>query len=414
MSVRRCGYLSGGACLVGIGLLGNGVALGQTPATPAPASVPPASASPATPATVTLPVPGMAGSLSFASTPFSLDVGPLGKWYVDGVLSGLGLVQSSATAHDKSGLADISNGQVIVQKIDGVIQFYAQVGAYSIPALGTQYSHLTDTSNALGNFFSAVPQAFLKIVPTDTFSIQAGKLPTLIGAEYTFDFENFNIERGLLWNQEPAVSRGVQANYTAGPVTFSLSLNDGYYSDRYNWLSGSATWTINPTNTLVFAAGGNLGHTGTSTVATPIAQNNSSIYNVIYTFNRAPFTITPYLQYSHVAADPSLGLYRSASTYSGAVLANYVISPNVQLAGRAEYITTSGNASDPNATNLLYGAGSGAFSFTLTPTYTYNHFFARADVSVVAVDSGVAGDVFGRNGNSTTQVRGLLEAGIIY
>ena len=59
-----------------------------------------------------------------------------------------------------------------------------------------------------------MPQAFLKIVPTDNFSIQAGKLPTLIGAEYTFSFENFNIERGLLWNQEPAVSRGVQANYT--------------------------------------------------------------------------------------------------------------------------------------------------------------------------------------------------------
>jgi len=30
----------------------------------------------------------------------------------------------------------------------------------------------------------------------------AAKLPTLIGAEYTFTFENMNIERGLLWNQE--------------------------------------------------------------------------------------------------------------------------------------------------------------------------------------------------------------------
>jgi hypothetical protein len=247
-------------------------AMAQTPpAPPAPA----AAAAPAAPATVTLPVPGMAGALTFSSVPYSLDTGPLGKWYVDGVLSGIGLVQSNAASTDKTGLADISNGQIFLQKVDGLVQFYAQVGAYSIPDIGTPYSHLTDSENALHNFFSAVPQAFLKIVPSDTFSIQAGKLPTLIGAEYTFSFENFNIERGLLWNQEPAVSRGVQANYTIGPVALSVSLNDGYYSDRFNWISGSATWTINPTNTLVFAAGGNFGRTGpVAGVATPTAQNN--------------------------------------------------------------------------------------------------------------------------------------------
>jgi hypothetical protein len=393
----------------------SGAAWAQTPATPAPpAAAAPASTAPAAPATVTLPVPGMAGSLAFSSPPYALDTGVLGKWYVDGVLSGLGLVQSNAVQTDKTGLADISNGQVFIQKIDGVIQFYAQVGAYSIPDLGTPYSHLTDTSNALHNFFSAVPQAFLKIVPTDNFSIQAGKLPTLIGAEYTFDFENFNIERGLLWNQEPAVSRGVQVNYTKGPVTFSISLNDGYYSDRYNWLSGSATWVINPTNTLVFAAGGNIGHTGYGTIATPLAQNNSSIYNVIYTYNNAPLTITPYFQYSHVDANSGIGIYKSANTYSGAVIANYVFTPKFQLAGRAEYIKTDGGSDDVSPTNLLYGAGSGAFSFTVTPTYTINHFFVRAEGSVVAITDLVSGDGFGHDGNAKTQVRGLLEGGIIF
>ncbi len=399
------------ACALAGALAGGGHAFAQTPAQATPAVA--ASAAPAAPATVTLPVPGMAGSLAFSTVPYSLDTGPLGKWYVDGVLSGLGLVQSHATAPDKTGLADISNGQVILQKIDGLVQFYVQAGAYSIPALGTQYSHLTDTSNALDNFFGAVPQAFLKIAPTDSFSIEGGKLPTLIGAEYTFDFENFNIERGLLWNQEPAVSRGVQANYTRGPVTFSLSLNDGYYSDRYNWLSGSATWVINPTNTLVFAAGGNLGHTGTSTVATPIAQNNSSIYNLIYTFNKAPFTLTPYLQFTHVDANASLGLMHSVSSYSGAVLANYVFTPSFQLAGRAEYIGTSGHVSD-GSPSLLYGAGSGAFSFTLTPTYTLNRFFVRAEGSIVDITDSVPGSGFGRDGNATTQVRGLLEGGVIF
>ncbi len=403
-----------GIVFAGAMMCAAGVADAQTPATPAPAATPPAAAAPAAPATVTLPVPGMAGSLAFNSPPFALDTGVLGKWYVDGVLSGLGLVQSSAVASDKTGLLDISNGQVFIQKIDGVVQFYAQVGAYSIPSLGTPYSHLTDTSDALNNYFSAVPQAFLKIAPTDTFSIEAGKLPTLIGAEYTFSFENFNIERGLLWNQEPAVSRGVQANYTIGPVALSLSVNDGYYSDRFNWLSGSATWTINPTNTLVFAAGGNIGKSGTATIATPLAQNNSSIYNLIYTYNNAPLTITPYFQYSRVDAKPEIGLYASASTYSGAVLANYVFTPKFQLAGRAEYIKQDGGSSAIAPTNLLYGAGSGAFSFTVTPTFTYNHFFARADLSIVDITDLVSGDGFGHDGTSRTQYRGILETGIIF
>jgi len=397
-------------------------ALAQTPPATPPGQPVPATAAPATaaaaapPATVTLPVPGMTGALAFSSPPYSVDTGVLGKWYVDGVLSGLGLVQSNALQSDKTGLADLSNGQVFIQKIDGMFQFYAQVGAYSIPSLGTPYSHLVDTENALHNFFSAVPQAFFKFVPTDTLSIQAGKLPTLIGAEYTFTFENFNIERGLLWNQEPAVSRGVQVNYTAGPVTLSLSLNDGYYSDRYNWLSGSATWAINPTNTLVFAAGGNVGTTGpiAGSFATPTAQNNSSIYNVIYTYNAAPLIITPYVQFSHVSANSSIGILKDANTYSGAILANYVFTPKFQLAGRVEYVGTSGNKGDPLGTNLLYGPGSGAFSVTVTPTFTYKQFFARADLSLVDITDRTPGLGFGSSGNESTQVRALLETGVIF
>jgi hypothetical protein len=410
-------HVATAAAMTGVLFCFVGAARAQTQTAPgAPPAAAPSSpvAAPAGPATVTLPTPGMASSLAFPAVPNSLDVGPLGKWYVDGVLSGLGLVQSNHVPSDTNAAADMSNGQVIIQKIDGIVQFYAQIGAYSIPALGTQYSHLTDTIDAINNFYGPVPQGFLKIAPTNNFSIEAGKLPTLIGAEYTFTFENFNIERGLLWNQEPAVSRGVQANYTLGPVAFSLSLNDGYYSGRYNWLSGSATWTINSSNTLVFAAGGNLGKTGYSTIATPLAQNNSSIYNIIYTYSAAPFTITPYVQYSHVPADQSIGLMTSASSYGGAILANYAFNDHWGLAGRIEYIATSGDSSNPLSTNLLYGPGSSAFSATITPTFTYNRFFARADVSVVDITKLVAGDGFGSHGSARTQVRGLLEAGVIF
>ncbi len=84
-------------------------------------------------------------------------------------------------------------------------------------------------------------------------------------------------------------------------VAFALSFNDGYYSDVFNWISGSATWTINSSNTLEFAGAGNLGQNSIATYATPLVQNNSSIFNIIYTYNSGPLTVTPYVQWSHVS-----------------------------------------------------------------------------------------------------------------
>ncbi len=132
----------------------------------------------------------------------------------------------------------------------------------------------------------------------DNFSISAGKLPTLIGDEYTFTFENMNIQRGLLWNQEPAISDGVQANYSDGPLSLAISVNDGFYSQSLNWISGLASYGFNGgADTVAFVAGGNLGHNPvTLPFATPVI-NNGSIFNLIYTHTSGSWTISPYLQY---------------------------------------------------------------------------------------------------------------------
>jgi hypothetical protein len=382
-------------------------AFGQTASTP----VPPASAAPPS---VTLLAPGMNGILAWPTNPNSVDVGPLGKWYIDASVTALALVQDDRFANDRTSALDLSNGQIFIQKVDGWWQFFMQAGEYSMPALGSSYVP-NDAYHAYKNYYDPVPQAFLKLVPFDNFTIQAGKLPTLIGAESTFTFENMNIERGLLWNQEPAVSRGVQAGYTLGPVTFSASLNDGYYSNRFNWLSGSAAWTINPTNTLTFAAGGNLGHTGyqQTPFATPVAQNNSSIYNIIYTYNSAPFIITPYLQASHVPKNQALGISKDTNSYAAALLASYAFTDKLSLAARAEYIGTDGSASDGSA-NLLYGPGSKAYSFTITPTLAIDKYYLRADASWLHADGITPGDSFGTSGLNEDQARVLLEGGILF
>src|SRR6516165_4567419 len=219
-------------------------------ASPAAAPSPVAAATPVPPLTT----PSMTGPLQWQS-PTAIDlskmlglnemappIADLLKFDINGVASAIGIVQNHAQSGDRSARADASNGEVIIQKADGLIQYYLQVGAYSIPALGAPY---VSSGNAVNQLYGPLPAGYLKIAPTQNFSLLAGNLPTLIGAEYTFTFENVNIERGLLWNQENAINRGVQANYSLGPVSASLSWNNGFYSKSYTWVIGSLAWAIN-------------------------------------------------------------------------------------------------------------------------------------------------------------------------
>lgn len=386
-----------------------------------PTGPPPSGEQPAAPTAMT--TPSMTGPLAANPNPINFDAGPLGPIYVTGVVTGLGLWQNNPFPADQRSLASLSNGQFMFQKTDGLFQYYLQVGAYTIPSLGAPYFN---TPKATGDFFGPLPVANLKIAPTDNFSIQGGKLPTLIGAEYTFTFENMNIERGLLWGQEPAVSRGAQLNYTADPFAFAFSWNDGFYSNRYTWLTGSAAYTFDKANTLSVIAGGNFAHTAKvttttpffQTTATPLFQNNETILNLIYTYNSAPWTITPYFQYTHVPTASSIGAFTSASTYGGAILANYTFGEDTPLSGfslpfRFEYISSTGSLAS-GSPNLLYGPGSNAWSVTLTPTYQYKIFFARAEFSHVGANSTTPGLAFGRDGTNTTQTRFLFETGILF
>lgn len=357
-----------------------------------------------------LSAPAVVGPLAPNPNPISLDAGPLGPIYVDGAVSGLAFWQDNHVPGDQQWRADVSNGEVFVQKTSGWFQFYVQAGAYSLPSLGTAY--LT-SGNTIDDTYGALPVGYVKLAPSDSFSIEAGKLPTLIGAEDTFTFENMNIERGLLWNQENAINRGVQFNYTSGPFALALSWNDGFYSDRLNWLAGSVSYTIDSANSVTFVGAGNTGQTRYATFATPLTQNNEDIFNLIYTWTSGPWTLNPYLQFTNVPANAAIGIVHSASTASGAVLVSYALNDDWKLAARAEYISSSGSAGAGTA-NLLYGPGSNAWSFTVTPTYQHGIFFARAEASYVGVGGATAGDAFGPNLDKTSQARLMLETGVLF
>ncbi|HWY72394.1 MAG TPA: outer membrane beta-barrel protein [Burkholderiaceae bacterium] len=403
--------------------LGSAPAWAQATTTPTPAPAPapssapggategkPAAAAEAAPPTSPVSMPAMSGTLAGNVKPMKIDAGPLlGDVYITGVLSGMAQYSSNFFfADEHRNQVDLTNGQVVVQKVDGPIQFYLQGGSYSLPDIGVPYLRSGQTVSAT---FGGLPVWFLKWAPDDAFSVQAGDLPTLIGAEYAFSFQNVNVQRGLIWNQENIINRGVQANYTVGPLALSVAWSDGYFSNRYSWLTGLATYTIDPSNSVAFSAGGSINTETVSSFATPLLQNNSTIYNLVFTHTSGPLTIIPTLQYTTVPADTQLGTRHSLNTYGGGLYGIYTLDGGYSVAGRAEYIKANGNASDPN---LLYGPGSNAWSFTVTPTWQNKFLFARGEFSFVRAGSTTPGFAFGPTGTSSSQTRAIIETGIIF
>jgi hypothetical protein len=359
-----------------------------------------------------LALPSMGPTINANPNPIVLDAGPVGKIDVGGVASGFAMAQTNSGIGDKDGRLDLTNAQLIIQKADGHFQFYTQLGAYSLPTVAANYY---SSSYTTAHQFGVAPVAFIKWAPNAAFNIQAGKMPAIIGMESVFTFQNFNIQRGLLWYQEPIIGQGVQVNYTKGKWALSGAYTDGWYSNTYNWLSGQVVYTINPRDSITINGGASLSRNGKSTFAVPLAQNNEAIVVAGFTHAQGPFAISPYIQYSHIYSDYTIGLPNSASTFGIAVLGKYALTPKFSLAGRVEYIDSSGgDPADPNATNALYGAKSSAWSLTFTPTYQFKIFYLRGEVSYTGIDGRVPGFGFGKDGYATDQTRVMVETGVVF
>jgi hypothetical protein len=235
-----------------------------------------------------------------------------------------------------------------------------------------------------------------------------------MGAESTFTYQNFNIERGIVWNQENAVNRGIQINQTLGKyLSAAISWNDGYYSNRYSWLSGSATLTKGP-HSLVYDGMGNLGQTVYVKSAMPAYQNNGYMHAVIYTYTKGPWIVSPYFQYGNVPTNVKVGVAKGTSATGGAINVSYAFKSGFSLPVRVEYLTSSGSATDGSVNLLGFGAGSGGVTFTATPTYQKGGIFVRSDLAWAHATNSTPGSVFGSAGTDADQFRAVLEFGFIF
>jgi hypothetical protein len=375
----------------------------QTPATP-PATAPAPAPAPAPLSTFVL-----TGPLQWLP-PATFDAGPLGKLSVNGIVTGFSVFQNNSVPGDDKAQATLSNGQIFIQKADGKFQYFVQAGVYTMPTLSAAFMN---AQNTVSNYYGPVPVAYLKLPVGKATSFQIGALPTLMGAESTFTFQNFNIERGILWNQENAVNRGIQVNQALGKyLSASLSWNDGYYSNRYSWLSGSATFTKGP-HTLVYDGMGNLSQTVFQTTATPM-QNNGYMHAVIYTYTKGPWIVSPYFQYGKLPTNAKVGVPTGTSATGGAINVSYAFKSGFSLPARVEFLTSSGSATDGSVNLLGFGAGSAGTTFTATPTYQKGGMYVRSDLAWVRATNYTPGSVFGKTGTDANQFRAVLEFGFIF
>ncbi|MGH9564090.1 MAG: outer membrane beta-barrel protein, partial [Terracidiphilus sp.] len=208
------------------------------------------------------------------------------------------------------------------------------------------------------------------------------------------------------------VNRGVHVNQTLGKyVSASVSWNDGYYSDRYNWITGSITFTKG-VHSLSVEGIGNAGTTGYGTSTGGLYANNSSMEAVVYTYTKGAWVASGTFQHSSVPTNANIGIEQGATTNGLGVYLSKTFKNGFSLPGRFEYIEQSGTVGGPDA-SLLYGPGSSATSFTVTPTYQKSAFYFRSDFGVVDTNNS-SGYAFGPAGTDASQFRATGEFGFVF
>lgn len=314
------------------------------------------------------------------------------------------------TGIDENARTDLSNGLLIFAKNTGWFRFGVTAGVYAFPVVG-QALNPTVQANANTALYGYVPSYYVAFAPNDNVTVSAGQLATLLGQEDGFTYQNVDVQRGLVWNAEPAFSRGVRVQYTQGKFTGDLEYDDGYYSGNHRAFEGLVGWAPTGSTDLQFAFIAPQSNTP-GNITTVIA--NKTEYDVMLTQQIGKLQLLPYALFIASPAQSALGYAANESATGLAFLADYAPSARFSVGARYEWIANHSDAADTslNADFIGYGSGSRAATFTITPAYRVNLFFARAEFSTVNAISARPGLAFGALGTGSLQTRFLLETGV--
>ena len=330
------------------------------------------------------------------------------------------LASSSGTANPQG--QTLSNASLIVQKNTGFFQYLVQAGSYALSTLGSPLDAVKPLEK---NSFGPIPHAYISLNPNEEWSLQVGKLLSMPGFENPFSFQNQNIQRGLLENQNNTISQGLQLNYAKDKVTLFGTWNDGFYSGQLSWLGLGGSYQFNDHHSTNVMLGWAHKPSQVSTDVTPLLQNNSQIINLVHRMQWGSWSLTPYYQLTLIPSNATTQLANPARTQGYAVILDYSL-PDLTSLGlpqgstfhiplRLEHLKVS-DYNALNAQHLVFGPNTQVSSWTLTPTLQSGMYFLRGEWSRYSVRNNS-----NMNANASVPVdpkkppmRFLLEWGVLY
>ncbi len=332
---------------------------------------------------------------------------PTPPYSLDGAISGY----SAYTNPGPSSMTDVSNGMLTLTKYTGELRGTVTVGAYAFPIVGMPLVP-TNQQGANTSLYGWVPTYALSFVPDAHLTFSAGQLPSLMGQESGFTWQDIDIQRGLVWTAETTFSRGLRLAYTNGKISGTLGYDDGYYSGNSGRaLEGLFGWA--PTANTNWQFGFTLPGANTPGNVTASVANKRE-YDFMLTQQYGKLQLLPYVLIVESPASAAQGYTKAESATGLAVLADWAFNSAYSVGFRFESFGNGSGTADTslNADLVGYGPGSGATTWTITPAWHPGPFFVRVDFSNVTLRNFTPGLGFGTAGTSSNQNRILGELGV--
>jgi hypothetical protein len=370
-------------------------------------------------------------------TSITVDGGPVGSLSVSGGIDGYAFFQDPYETHTpftpfsnaptgfgsggffKEDGANIANTQIDIQKTSGIIQFNLEAATTGgTTALGEPFSGEGLGGNRL---LKPLYLAYVTIAPpNEPISVSVGEIGSVEGYEGTFDWGNPTQFTSDAWWVENSSSRGVQINYTFGPLAGSVSYGEGFPNNDgvFNFVQFIANYTIDANNVNSFFYGGTVGRTSYYTdanVGLGSFYKNSQMFGDFYSYTNGNLNLIPEVQYVYAKADQKALQVKPTWNFAALVLADYNFGTSpYSLGGMAEYFASHTSVYD--ADNWYLAPDADGIGLAAAPTWQYKDIFARANFGFVYLTNnkfaGVKDTPFGDNGRAEFQ--STLEAGLLF
>ena len=327
-----------------------------------------------------------------------LKLEPIGTINVSGALS-VYTIHSNNKTDDRKTRYDVGSAIISLSKPAEPFGFTLIGGAYATPVVGLGLSKTSEYTDP----YSPIPVAYVEYSPVKGLSIQAGKLPTIIGYESALTYLNNNIQRGLVWNMQPVVNNGVRITYSTDLFSVKLGVNDGFYTlskkDPKPALEASVGLTPIKDGSIAFNV----------IVPHKDSTTNKRELNLVASYELDKLSLGADLLYVEAPRSDKAGVLEKAKASGVALHVSYDLKP-FKLSGRIEYVKDNSDAGLGTEGIDLVGIGDGnkGWTFTVTPAYTHGPLFLRGEISYVNADK-----PFTLNGKKD-QIRVGVEVGFMF